>query len=78
MIGFTSSLQGLARSEAQFNQAAQQIARSSEATAPGSQDSVDLSAAAVAMLQAKNNFDANTKAIKVGDEMDQYLLNAIG
>jgi flagellar hook protein FlgE len=78
MIGFTASLEGLSRSEAQFNQAAWQVARSSEATAPGGQDTVDLSAAAVAMLQAKNNFDANTKAIKVGDEMQQYLLDAIG
>ena len=78
MIGFTSSLQGLASSEAQFNQAAWQIARSSESTAPGGQDTVDLSAAAVAMLQAKNNFDANTKAIKVGDELDRYWLNAVG
>jgi flagellar hook protein FlgE len=78
MIGFTSSLQGLARSEAQFNQAAQQIARSSETTAPGGQDTVDLSAAAVALIQSRNNFDANTKAIKVGDEMEQYLLDAVG
>ena len=77
MIGFTTSLQGLASSEAQFNQAAQQIARMPEAAATG-QDTVDLSAAAVAMIQAKNNFDANTKAIKVGEQMDQYLLNAIG
>lgn len=77
MVGFTTALEGLANSEAQFNQAAQQIARAPVAAGAG-QDTVDLSTAAVAMLQAKNNFDANTKAIKVGDEMEQYLLNAVG
>jgi len=76
MVGFTTALEGLANSEAQFNQAAQQIAKV-QVAATG-QDTVDLSAAAVALIQARNNFDANTKAIKVGDEMQQYLLNAIG
>ena len=76
MLGFTTALEGLANSEAQFNQAAQQIAK--VPVAATGQDTVDLSAAAVALIQARNNFDANTKAIKVGDEMQQYLLNAIG
>ena len=55
MIGFASALEGLARSEAQLNQAARTIARaplSTEAT-----DTVDLSAAAVALLTARNNFE---------------------
>lgn len=77
MVGFTTALKGLANSEAQFNQAAQQIAKAPFAAAAG-QDTVDLSTAAVAMLEAKNNFDANTKAIKIDDEMQQYLLNAVG
>ena len=76
MVGFTTALEGLANSEAQFNQAAQTIARA-QVAATG-QDTVDLSAAAVALIQSRNNFDANTKAIKVGDEMQQYMLNAIG
>ena len=76
MIGFATSLEGLAKSEAQFNQAAQQVAHV-QVAATG-QDTVDLSAAAVALIQSRNSFDANTKAIKVGDEMEQYLLNAIG
>ena len=77
MIGFNTSLEGLARSEAQFNRAASDIAHLPVAASNGQLDTVDLSAAAVAMLQAKNNFDANTKAIKVGDEMYQSLLDAI-
>ncbi|HLG98539.1 MAG TPA: flagellar basal body rod C-terminal domain-containing protein [Bryobacteraceae bacterium] len=78
MIGFSTSLEGLSRAEAQFNQAAQNIADMPVAASNGQLDTVDLSAAAVAMIQAKNNFDANTKAIKVGDEMYRTLLDAIG
>jgi Flagellar basal body rod FlgEFG protein C-terminal len=76
MIGFNTSLEGLSRSEAQFNQAAQQIALAP--VTPGGEDTVSLSDAAVQLLQAKNNFDANTKAIKVQDQMTQALFNAIG
>jgi hypothetical protein len=76
MIGFDASLEGLSRSEAQFNQAVQQIAFAP--LRPGGQDTVSLSDAAVQLLQAKNNFDANTKAIKIQDQMTQDLLNAIG
>jgi flagellar hook protein FlgE len=39
---------------------------------------VDLSAAAVALMQSKNSFDANTKVIQTVDEMDQTLINTIG
>jgi len=76
MLGFTTALQGLSSAETQFNQAAQQIARAPVAS--GGQDTVDLSTAAVALIQSRNNFDANTKTIKVEDEMNQSLLNAIG
>ena len=76
MLGFSTALEGLSRAETQFNQAAQQIARAPVAS--GGQDSVDLSTAAVSLIQARNNFDANTKTIKVQDQMNQSLLNAIG
>jgi len=76
MIGLIQPLDGLQHSAAQFNQAAGNIAR---ATLPSStsQDSVDLSTAAVSMIQARNSFDANTKVIKAVDEMDKTLINAI-
>ena len=38
---------------------------------------MDLSTEAVAMLQAKNSFEANTAALKVGDEMTQTLLKVV-
>jgi len=74
-IGQTQAVQGLQRSEAQFDQIATNIAR-----APFSPqgDQVDLSTQAVALLQSKNSFEANIKALKVNDEMQQTLLNMIG
>lgn len=70
-IGMIQSATGLQRAEGQLNQAAQTIA-----TPQG--DSVDLSAQAVALIQAKNNFEANLKALQIGDEMTKDLLKSIG
>jgi len=70
-IGMIQSATGLQRAEGQLNQAAQAIAT------PQS-DSVDLSAQAVALIQAKNNFDANLKTLQVGDELTKTLLKSIG
>ncbi len=39
---------------------------------------MDLSAEAVALLQSKNSFDANTKVIKVADANGQTLLDMTG
>jgi hypothetical protein len=64
--GLASALQGLVRSETQFNQAARTIAHA-PLSAEGT-DTVDLSAAAVALLSARNNFEAITKFIKTSNE----------
>ncbi|HEX5228882.1 MAG TPA: flagellar basal body rod C-terminal domain-containing protein [Bryobacteraceae bacterium] len=74
-IGMISSLQGIHRAETQFNQAAENIAQD-PIHSPA--DQVSLSDQAVALLQAKNSFEANTAALKVGDEMTQSLLKSIG
>lgn len=83
MAAINHALQGLASAETQFNTAASRIAQWPQSalalntpTAP--RDTVDLSAQAVAMLQAQNNFEANTKLIKITDQMDQTLLNSVG
>lgn len=82
MVGITQALQGMSSAETQFNSAASKIAQwpASQAGqgAPAPQDQVDLSTQAVALLQAKNSFEANTKMIKVADDMQQTLLNMIG
>jgi len=77
MSGLIPPLTGLQNSLAQFNQAASTIARAA-LPASNSPDIVDLSAAAVALLQSRNSFEANTKVVKAVDQMDQALLNMIG
>ena len=78
-IGMTSSLQGMQRAETQINQVAQSIAQqpSSTTSAGPEGDTVDLSAEAVALIQGKNSFEANTMALKVSDQMTQTLFKAI-
>ncbi|MGB6941028.1 MAG: flagellar basal body rod C-terminal domain-containing protein [Bryobacteraceae bacterium] len=73
----TSSLQGMQRAETQLNQVAQNIAQG-PFLSPTQGDTVDLSAQAVALIQASNSFEANTAVFKVGDEMTQTLLKSIG
>ncbi len=76
MIGLTPALEGLLHSQTQFTQAAQSIARAPLSS--GATDTVDLSAAAVALLAARNNFEANTQIIKISDQLEQTLINTLG
>jgi flagellar basal body rod protein FlgG len=62
--------------ETQFNQVAQNIAREPVSSAPQG-DRVDLSSQAVALIEAKNSFEANTTALKVSDDMTQTLLKSV-
>jgi len=77
MLGLLPALNGLTQSTAQFDQASRQIARTSLPPSGGT-DTVDLSTAAVALLQSRNNFEANTKVIKVSDEMEKALIDTLG
>ncbi|HTA68261.1 MAG TPA: flagellar basal body rod C-terminal domain-containing protein [Bryobacteraceae bacterium] len=79
----SSALEGMSRAETQLNQAAGDIARAAT-TDPAipvprvNGDIVDLSASMVSLLQSRNSFDANTKVLKVADEMQKSLLNVVG
>jgi flagellar hook protein FlgE len=78
-IGFSASLEGLSRAEGLLNTTATQIARDpfpSSTAQPG--DTVSLSDQMVALLQARTDFEANTKALQTADEMTQNLLNIFG
>ena len=77
MVGLTHAVEGLAHSEQQFNAAADTIARMPLST-PGPGDRVELSAAATALLESKNNFEANTRMAKVAGEFEQALLDELG
>ncbi len=74
-----SSLQGLQNAAAQFDSAAATIAKlPSAAPSLGSGDIVDLSAAMVLMMTARDAFLANVKTAQTGDELQQTLLSMIG
>ena len=70
MISLSSSLDGLHCAETRFESAAKRIA------APPS-GSTDPSGDTVALLESKNNFEANLKALEVGDEMTKSTLNIL-
>jgi flagellar hook protein FlgE len=86
MISFSSAIDGMNRAADSFDAAAGQIARmgQSNPTAPGAStaaangDSVDLSSSMVSLLEARNNFEANTKTVAIGERMMQATLNMIG
>jgi hypothetical protein len=75
MIGLSPALYGLLHSEAQFNETALKIARAPLALL--GEDSLDLSAAAVALLESRDNFEANTAMIKVADEMEKAVIDMV-
>ena len=73
----SSALEGMSRAETQLNKAASEIARAPVVDAQGG-DILDLSAAMVALLQSRNNFEANTNVLKVADELSKDLLSIVG
>ena len=77
-IGQTQAVQGLQRSEAQFNRAAAHIAQSPFSSSAPQGDLVTLSTQAVAMLESKNSFEANIQVLKVDNQMQRTLLNVVG
>jgi len=73
MIDFSAPLAGLDRASGQLDRVAVAV---SQAVDP--QDSVDLSAEAVAMIQARNNFEINVKMLKVEDQIAKSTIELFG
>ena len=71
-------IQGLARAEASFNSAAEKMSKSFVVDPQHPQDQVSLSDAMVALLNSKNDYEANLKALKTSDEMTRKLLDILG
>ncbi len=63
---------GMNAAEERFEKAATGIA-----TAPAPADTVSLSGPAVALLSAKNEFQADTRLARVADEMQRSALNML-
>lgn len=77
MIDFATPLRAMNQAEQSLNKAAGRIAQSPFATA-SPDDTVDLSAEMIALLEARDNFSANTKVIQTADEMSKTLLEMLG
>lgn len=76
MINFGIPLAGLDQATSSLNQIASRLADVG-GSAPQT-DSVDLSTEMVALLQARQSFESNTKVIKTEDQMTRSLLNVVG
>lgn len=70
-------LQGIARAEASFNRAAENVAKSFMVDPRSPQDQVSLSDAMVGLLNSKNDYEANLKSLKTSDEMTKKLLDIL-
>jgi flagellar hook protein FlgE len=65
-------LGGLNQAQTSIDNTARRIAG-----AAGQSDVVDLSTDAVALIQAKNDFGANIKVLKVADEMEESAISIL-
>jgi flagellar hook protein FlgE len=78
MVGLDSALQGLVRSQSSFDQAAGKIAQeplSLEHQNP--QEPASLADDMVALMLARNNYEANLKTVQTGSEMQKKLLDLL-
>jgi flagellar hook protein FlgE len=74
----TIALQGLQQADAQLGSAASKIASFGASSPTGANlDTVDLSAAVVALLSAKNLYSANLSTVKVADETQKTTIDLI-
>jgi len=76
MIDFSTPLAGMSAAEQSINKIATNIAN--VGGNPAGEDSVDLSAEAVALLQEKNDFRANANVVHVQDDVYRSLLKVVG
>ena len=70
-------MQGMSQAESQLNTAASHIARLGSSSPDPQGDTVDLSAEMVALMQSRNDFQANVKVVHAFDEMNKSLLNIL-
>lgn len=75
MIDFSNLLAGLDRASEQLNRISSRVARAGDFQ---STDVVDLSAEAVALLEAQTSYKANIKMTKAADEITKSLLDLFG
>jgi flagellar hook protein FlgE len=77
MIDLAVPLAGATSAGNRFEKSAEKIARASFSQTGQGGDSVDLSSEAVALLEARNAFQANLKVVHTADEMTQAALDLV-
>ncbi len=75
MSAIYSALAGMANANQRLQTAARQIAKWAFSQQP---DTVDLSAQAVELIQARNENAANVKVAQTAEQMDRTTLDLIG
>jgi flagellar hook-associated protein FlgK len=74
MIDFSAPLAGLDRASKALDKVASRVAQAGNSGG----DTVDLSAEAVALMVAQQNYQSNVKVIQTADQMTKSLLNLLG
>jgi flagellar hook-associated protein FlgK len=78
MVGLDGPLQGLSRAQQSFNKAATEIARPQSVDQQNPQDQVSLSDSMVALMQARNDYEANLKSLETSNSMAKKLIDMLG
>jgi hypothetical protein len=78
MIDLSVPLQGMQRAEQSMQATAARLASIPLGADGAAVDSVDLSAAAVAMIQARNLMEVNVKAMQAAQDMVKHSLDILG
>jgi hypothetical protein len=73
-VDLTIPLAGLNRASANLDAAASRIAQAPLSTEEPPPDTIELSPAMVAMLEARNDYIANLRSAKTMDEIERTLL----
>ena len=78
MVGLDGPLQGLTRAQESFDKAASDIARPQSVDQQNPQDQVSLSDSMVALMQARNDYEANLKSLETSNNMAKKLIDMLG
>ena len=78
MVGLDSALEGLGRAQRSFDHAAERIAQPISLAPENPQDQVSLSDEMVALMTARNDYEANLRTVQTADKMQKTLLDLLG
>jgi flagellar hook protein FlgE len=77
MVNLTTPLQGMQQAADRFQASAERIARMPSSATTPPEDTLDLSTEMINLLESRNQFAANVKTAKVGDDMTKAMLDLL-